>query len=723
MHKQNESQLNLRFLKTFALMAERVVVSGKSEDISVSQYNKYLNTLSEVYPALENMAWELNVNYGAEIKIPVVEEGDSYIKSQAFAQLAASVVNEMKSKFPGIRPWYDGDLSAVPQQLGAALVNMVSSASHLKNKYWLDNTLHLSLTEIEMKKSELQQQMYDEIDRRNLSEQVAGIMENFGLNIDEEQGDDDIHDILCDVGNEFLSSSGKIDAGEVATSFRDRLQEKWEIADNDDVFLLSLMAPMENLGRLIRNMQRKAGAWDYPAFYLNKIRKEMVDVPDAEQVQEAICAVKSTQAPSAVKYWKDGRVMPEYLNVFENDERFQKINSESVFWKNYEDAGAMLLTPQWRERIGLIVGGWSQLLWEKCGEIDSRLDDFVEEKCGRADDEFEDDEQEIPGGEDENQEILKEEALTFAEQFLLLSEAAEKYAGVALNTTGISRKTLDNIRKEKNLSDSAVKIFELLIDSFDENYNAADFFAQESVLDEGEDAKVFIEKLSELPHSPEKREVANLMLQSFLDQQDDLESEEEIVTENLVEFIEEQQISQCDILQDFVDYAVRAYPEMSGINPEELADDLNYSISANFIIPLYLDTEPYPNAKEKILEEIDGFEYYGSGAKEYMSGLIDAYVKAVEPVHLENKKYLEEITEEDVQQAEEDSLENAIYEYQDVQMRLTDLQQDIDNLNEIYREEKAVNRKYISYQKNRDMYLIPDQALRRVLMEATSLIR
>ena len=61
MQYKNESQLNLRFLKTFALAAERLADAGAGQNVPVGQYAEYVKTLSTEYPALENLALKLNV--------------------------------------------------------------------------------------------------------------------------------------------------------------------------------------------------------------------------------------------------------------------------------------------------------------------------------------------------------------------------------------------------------------------------------------------------------------------------------------------------------------------------------------------------------------------------------------------------------------------------------------------------------------------------------------
>lgn len=88
MRYKNESQLNLRFMKTFALAAERVSLAGKSTDMSVEQYAEYIKTLSKEYPALENVVWELNLHYGSNMRVPNVSDEDDYGRSQHFTALS-----------------------------------------------------------------------------------------------------------------------------------------------------------------------------------------------------------------------------------------------------------------------------------------------------------------------------------------------------------------------------------------------------------------------------------------------------------------------------------------------------------------------------------------------------------------------------------------------------------------------------------------------------------
>lgn len=725
MRYENESQLNLRFMKTFALAAERVSLAGKSTDMSVEQYAEYLKTLSKEYPALENVVWELNLHYGSNMRVPNVSDEDDYGRSQHFTALSHALAVEMKQRFSGIRPWYDGNTATLPQQLDAAFVNMNSSSEHIKNKYWLYHTLGLSLQEIQAKKSEFQQQMFDEIEQRNLSEQVAVVMESFGLVVDEQDGDD-INNILCDVGNEFLLAKGKVNAGEVAVSLRDRLHESWDFSDSNDKLLLSLMTPVESLKQVIHSVQKKMKSWNYPEYYLNKMQGVLGDVADSEQLQDEIYSLGNMREKKTEKRWKDGKPLPDYLENLENDEAFQKVNSESAFWCKYETAGAALHSPEWQERLGLVLGGWSQMLWNETSEIDRGLDEFWSDKQNSADDSDDDDDEkeEMFGGNEEKVQLFKEEALAFAGKFVVLAEAAENYLGIVLNDSGISQKTLDKISREEGLSDEASRVIELVVDTFDKNYNIQDFFPRETVLDADENSDVFIDKLAKLPHSPAKRDVANLMLQNFQLQKRDLESEDEIVTENLVEKIETVHQNQYETLSDFVSYAVNTYPELSGEKANVYADDFSYLVSANLVVPLYLDVQPYPGAKEKILEELNGYENYSPEARKFMSGLIDSYFKAIKPIHEDNKKRIDDILlTEDEKLLEEDSLASAITEYKDMILRSDELQQQIGRLEEISRGEEAVYRKYEAFQERREMYHISDKAMRRALMQAKIFVR
>ena len=478
------------------------------------------------------------------------------------------------------------------------------------------------------------------------------------------------------------------------------------------------MEPMNILGQVVRGQQKKSRVWDNSAYSLKKVYNAIANVPKHEQVEEYIYPLAKPVSTDEVNTWADGKVMPDYLNGVD-DGKIQQINTESLFWKNYEDAGNVFHTPEWQERIGLVLGGWSEMLWEETSEIEERLDEFWDEKS-----DSEDDDEKDFSSHDENMQIFKEEALAFAKKFVIFAEVAEKYKGIVLNDTGISLKTLDEEAKKDGIDDETSRVLELIINAFDKNYDLRDFFAKETVLEEGEDAAVFIRKLAELPHSPAKREIANLMLQSFSEQKKDIDSEDEIVTGNFVEQIELIQQDKNEILQDFVGYAISTYPELSEKKADVFANDFSYAVNANFIIPLYLDIEPFSGAREKILEELDGYENYSPEAKNFMGGLFDNYLKAIKPLHEENKTSVDEILfSGDELLIENDPMAFVITEYIDVMRRSDDMQQNIDVLRDISQSEEAVYRKYAAFQEKRDMYYVADKDLRKALIQAKIFVR
>ena len=91
------------------------------------------------------------------------------------------------------------------------------------------------------------------------------------------------------------------------------------------------------------------------------------------------------------------------------------------------------------------------------------------------------------------------------------------------------------------------------------------------------------------------------MLQNFQLQKRDLESEDEIVTENLVEKIETVHQNQYETLSDFVSYAVNTYPELLAKKQNVYADDFQLLGQCKFGCSFIFDVQPYPGAKEKIL--------------------------------------------------------------------------------------------------------------------------
>ena len=127
-------------------------------------------------------------------------------------------------------------------------------------------------------------------------------------------------------------------------------------------------------------------SWNYPEYYLNKMQGVLGDVADSEQLQDEIYSLGNMREKKTEKRWKDGKPLPDYLENLENDEAFQKVNSESAFWCKYETAGAALHSPEWQERLGLVLGGWSQMLWNETSEIDRGLDEFWSDKQNSADD-------------------------------------------------------------------------------------------------------------------------------------------------------------------------------------------------------------------------------------------------------------------------------------------------------------------------------------------------
>lgn len=718
MHKHNESQLNLRFLKTFAMAAERLVTTANCSEPQKAQFSSYAKTLSEVYPALENLAWELKLHYGSDVELPEIEETEVYEKSAAFPVLAKAIAKDMRERFPNIRSWYDGRSETVPQQLDAAVVNMQASDAKKKNSYWLQNSLKLSLSEIEAKRLELQQQMYDEIENRLLPQQVAGIMESQGFQVSDEQ-DDEIAEILCEVGEQFLTGNKQADSNEVALSVWDKLQENWNITDREQRILWPLVKPMESLGRVIRDIQKKMVVWETPARYLDKQLKNMDAIPGDEDIFREIYhfhVINPTQERLPQKTWADGEVLPDYLEPYQNDETFKKINSQSIYWKRYEQQGKLLLNPEFQEKFKAVVGDWSLALREETGDYKSLLvKKFGENKKRREAEE--DGDIVAPINRDDERQI-KENQLIFANRLAVAAQAAEKYAGVRLNDSGVTQKTLAKISTEKEWTENDFQALYLITEAFENNYDM--FQNVLSVSIEG-DNEAFLDNFLALPHSPEKREMMKLMLLAFNDQRLNLTGEAELLRDDFIELIEEEHLEATDNLKDFAASGIELYPEMRGLSAESLADELNYQISGDFILPLYMNLKPFPNAKEKILGEIEGYDHYRPEAKAYLEGLVEGFRKEIEPVHRQVKSRLGEVWRLNAGSLDEEfPLANVIKDYKELLLRDFELRQNNERVQEVYQGENALYQKYLKYREEREKFNISDKSLQMMLMQAQS---
>lgn len=721
MQKHNESQLNLRFLKTFALAAEQMVMTANCDEPQKAQFSSYAKTLSEVYPALENLAWELKLHYHSDIQIPEIEETETYEKSAAFPVLAKAVADDMNKRFSEIRSWYDGSSETVPQQLEAAIVNMQASVQHSKNNYWLYNSLKLSLGEIKAKRLELQQQMYDEIDNRMLPQQVAGVMESQGFNVSDEQ-DDEIAEILCEVGEVFLSENKQADSEEVTLSVWERLQESWEITDIEQRILYPLVKPMESFGRIIRGIQRKVAVWDSPVRYLEKQLKNMGNIPGDEAIRQEIYRINVVHAAPSVplgKTWDDGEALPDYLEPYQDDERFQKVNSQSRYWKEYERQGEVLHSPEWQEKFQAVIGDWSLMLKENIDDFKNGLVRRFEEDKKRR--EAAEDGDILPPVDAEYEQRQKEESLIFANKLVVAARAAEKYAGVVLNDSGVSQKTLAKISCEKNWSKNDYQALYLVAEAFENNY---DRHQQElSVSAEG-DNEEFLEKFLALPHSPEKREIMNLMLLNFGDQKLIIDGEIECLSNDFVGLIEEQQVAEFEQMQDFLQSGIEAYPEMGKLNAEKVAEDISYGLSGSYIIPLYLSLKPYPDAKERMLSEIDGYENFSVPAQEYLDGLASGYLKVIVSKHQKIKETLGEVWSPNAGSLnDENPMANIITDYKSVLLREMDLAQNAESVQNAYEGENALYHKYLDYREQRESFNISDKSLQMMLMKAQSFRR
>ena len=165
----------------------------------------------------------------------------------------------MKRIYPQVCPWYDSARPSVPQQLETVWNHLQEEPVSALDKYWLQNSLRLSLEEIRTKQEVLKQQMYDAIENRSLPQQVAGVMESVGYVVDEDQ-DDEIADILYDVGDTFLNGNRHVDSSQVTMSVWDKLQKSWAISDVEQRLLWPLARPMAELGKVIRATQKKMAA-------------------------------------------------------------------------------------------------------------------------------------------------------------------------------------------------------------------------------------------------------------------------------------------------------------------------------------------------------------------------------------------------------------------------------------------------------------------------------
>ena len=180
---------SLRFMKTFLTAAERLAAAVHRDESDKSPFFVYSKEMSAVYPALENLAWELKVHHGAGIDIPAAEGAEPFELSAAFPVLLEKTSSEMKRIYPQVCPWYDSARPSVPQQLETVWNHLQEEPVSALDKYWLQNSLRLSLEEIRTKQEVLKQQMYDAIENRSLPQQVAGVMESVGYVVDEDQDD------------------------------------------------------------------------------------------------------------------------------------------------------------------------------------------------------------------------------------------------------------------------------------------------------------------------------------------------------------------------------------------------------------------------------------------------------------------------------------------------------------------------------------------------------
>lgn len=705
---------SLRFMKTFLTAAERLSAAVHRDESDKSPFFVYSKEMSAVYPALENLAWELKVHHGAGIDIPAAEGAEPFELSAAFPVLLEKMSSEMKRIYPQVCPWYDSARPSVPQQLETVWNHLQEEPVSALDKYWLQNSLRLSLEEIRTKQEVLKQQMYDAIENRSLPQQVAGVMESVGYVVDEDQ-DDEIADILYDVGDTFLNGNRHVDSSQITMSVWDKLQKSWAISDVEQRLLWPLARPMAELGKVIRATQKKMAVLNYPARYLSEQLRNLGEIPSHEAANNMIYPSVSSEENSGL-FWADGETLPGYLSPYLDDASFQKVNAEGVRWKQYEKQGDVLQLPEWRENFKAVLGDWCQMLSEDVEQFQGQIRHYFEGEQRRR--EAVEDGDVVSGRNAEAEKRFKEESLSFAGKLAAASAAAEKYAGVILNDSGIGQKTLAKISADKDWSEDDYRLLFHLAENFENNYHEHEGQLPVSA-EEGNER--FFEAFAMLPPSPEKHEMMKLMLSNFADRQLSIDGEIEMLSEDFISLAEEMQTEKYDLLEDFVGSGMELYPELRRLGQEKLAGDISYWVSGNYVIPFYMELMSAPGSCDEMLREIDGYESFSPEAQGFLRSLIGAYKDMVLPLHQESKQNLGQVWALNAGAINDDNpLAGIVRDYKEVLLREMDLGENRRLLENTYESEDKIYRDYRHYRQEREKFTVSDKVLKQALMQLLS---
>ncbi len=702
---------NEHYLKMLSGVSGQLLKVYNCHDGASAKYCQGYKTLAMVYPVMVNLAEELNLAYGAEIRFDDRHDLELTEKSEAFYELSSQINQflDRKQEFRNIPELYDVLSENAEEQISLAaeaLQNPKNGLNEAKCRYWFRNSLILSLSLLKAKRTSRVEKLFDDIDMQNIGDKIAESLKNAGVEVQESQIDD-IFGVLYDIGEDLSNSRKQVDKHRVIQDVVVKIKNECRLGENEEGLVDSVVQNIDGFVALVRKAQTSVQKISSPFRAINLTIQSLPKGPDNKTVRrtiywEGIAAngMSVPPAPSAeMLSWDKAEVLPEYLEPYRTDARFQKVNRELSVWKKYEEAGKEAKVPLLEDYMESVVKQWVEMVSEDFYKFKENLDilgDTLFEQNSEDEDELH-----LPKQNIVVEEIQKD-TLAFAEKLLLLSRAAKKYVNVLLNTSGVSEKDLERISESGQWTSNDLKAIELVINSVSDNFEDKGYFfdRNESVCEQD-----MLDEIIALPHSPEKRDMLSVIKESFEKVSDDAFEEQEALRLVAAGYVEIEHEDIRENLNDFLVSGAEGYPDLKNVDLNNLAEEIDEGVTSNYILPLYHREDKSDQALKLTLMQLPGYEFYALETKRFISSLVRYHAKELTLRH----RHL--IAEDDYSP----SITRKTAAYYDSLDRFGVVERKLDKVNDALEVENGIYEKYQAFCKEKEIFNVSDDLVLKML--------
>ena len=699
------------YLKMLSAASSDLLEAYACRDGESAKYCQGYKTLAFVYPALANLAEELNLNYGAEIRFADGQDLEFTEKSEAFYDLSRQIQKTIsqKKEFVNVPDLYDAFSDDIVSQLNTVseiLQNPDNGLDEEKCRYWFRNSLILSQELLKNQRKSRIEQLFDDIDNRNIGEQLAEAIKNTGVMVKESQIDD-ICGVLYDVGEDFSYSHRQIDKNAVVQAIVPKIKEECCLGKDEKDFFEPVMQNVDDFISLVRETRTEIRKINSPIRSINLAMQSLEKGPDNKRVRRLIYQnrLKFGGVPSfqvsdeAMLSWDKAEVLPEYLEAYRTDERFQKVNSKLGFWKKYEEASKEAKSEPLKAYMRTVVTQWVNLVSEDFYKFKENRDLILDNLDGK--DQEDEDEQPLSGQNVVIGEIKKDTAV-FAKKLLSLSKASEKYVNVVLNTSGVSAKDLAQVPEEGAWSSNHFKAVDLILDSVSDNFEDKGYLFNQNEAEAVEDA---LDLIIALPHSAEKREMLSVIKEAFEKVSDEAFEEQETLRLVAAGYVEIEHEDIRENLNDFLAGGAEGFSDLKNTDLDGLAEEIDEAVTSNYILPMYHHEDKSDKALELSLMQIPGYEFYSPETKRFISSLVRYHAKELTLRH----RHL--IAEDEFSP----SITRKTAVYYDSLDRFGAVEQKLNKIDDALAVENGIYEKYQAFCKEKEIFNVSDDLVLKML--------